>query len=125
MDEHLTQPDSPSFSPDGKYLYYHVSYSIAEGLGMLTAGHRILRREAATGRFKHVRLSGPAEPTPAFRATLKLGGYATSVGEEPGATITRSVRSMTPGPRSTSGPSGVRSPSRTTASRGAGNISFW
>ena len=74
MDEHLTQPDSPSFSPDGKYLYYHVSYSIAEGLGMLTAGHRILRREAATGRFENVRLSGPAEPTPDFRAALNSGG---------------------------------------------------
>ena len=52
VDEHLTQPDSPSFSPDGKYLYYHVSYSIAEGLGMLTAGHRILRREAAPAGSK-------------------------------------------------------------------------
>lgn len=86
VDEHLTQPDSPSFSPDGKYLYYHVSYSIAEGLGMLTAGHRILRREAATGRFENVRLSGPAEPTPDFRAALNSGGYATSVGDEPAVT---------------------------------------
>ena len=86
IDEHLTQPDAPSFSPDGKYLYYHVSYSIADGLGMLTAGHRILRRENATGRFENVRLKDPAEPTPEFRAALKSGGYATSVGVEPAVT---------------------------------------
>lgn len=86
IDEHLTQPDAPSFSPDGKHLYYHVSYSIAEGLGMLTAGHRIVRREMATGKLENVRLAGPADPTPEFRAALKSGGYATSVGQEPAVT---------------------------------------
>lgn len=89
IDEHLTQPDAPAFSPDGKYLYYHVSYSIAEGLGMLTAGHRILRRETATGRLENVRLAEPAEPTPEFRAALNSGGYATSVGAEPAVTTPR------------------------------------
>ncbi len=86
IDEHLTQPDAPSFSPDGKYLYYHVSYSIAEGLGMLTAGHRILRREIATAQLDNVRLTGPADLTPEFRTALNAGGYATSVGEEPAVT---------------------------------------
>ena len=86
VNERLTQPDSPHFSPDGKYLYYHVSFSINDGLGMLTAGYRIVRRELATGRSETVRVPGPAEPSPEFRAALKAGGYATDVGDEPAAT---------------------------------------
>ena len=86
VNERLTQPDSPHFSPDGRYLYYHVSYSIGEGLGMLTAGYRIIRRELATGRSETVRVPGPAEPSLEFRAALKAGGYAADVGNEPSAT---------------------------------------
>ena len=86
IEERLTQPDAPAFSKDGRHLYYHVSYSIAEGLGMLTAGYRILRRDQGTGALENVRLAGPAEPTPEFRAALKAGGYATDVGSEPSAT---------------------------------------
>ena len=67
VNERLTQPDSPHFSPDGKSLYYHVSFSIGE-------------------RSETVRVQGPAEPSPEFRAALKAGGYAADVGEEPSAT---------------------------------------
>ena len=53
---------------------------------MLTAGHRILRRESASGKLENVRLDSPAEPTPAFRAALNSGGYAQGVGSEPAVT---------------------------------------
>jgi Tol biopolymer transport system component len=86
IEEQLTQPDAPAFSSDGRHLYYHVSYSIAEGLGMLTAGYRILRRDMTTGQLDNVRYQEPAEPTPEFRAALLAGGYATDVGERPSAT---------------------------------------
>jgi len=86
IDERLTQPDAPAFSPDGKQLYFQVSYSIGEGLGMLTAGHRILRRDNTTGTLENVRLDSPAEPTPEFRAALNSGGYAQGVGDEPAVT---------------------------------------
>jgi Tol biopolymer transport system component/imidazolonepropionase-like amidohydrolase len=86
LDEKLTQPDGPDFSADGAHLYYQVSYSIGEGLGMLTAGHRIVRRVIATGQDENVRRGGPGEPGAAYREALRGGGYATDVeGDEPAA----------------------------------------
>ncbi|MBM4187957.1 MAG: amidohydrolase family protein [Gemmatimonadetes bacterium] len=84
--ENLTQPDAPAFSADGGFLYYQVSYSIDEGLGMLTAGHRIARRELASGADVDVRQGGPAEPGPRYREALRRGTYAGDVeGDEPAA----------------------------------------
>jgi len=76
----LTQYEAPSFSRDGRYLYFHVSYSTGEGLGMLTAGHRLQRLELATGQVTNVRSSAPAALTPDFEAALKRTGYAADVG---------------------------------------------
>jgi Tol biopolymer transport system component len=63
-----------------------VAYSTGEGLGMLTAGHRIQRLELATGRVTNVRSTGPAEPTPQFIAALRNAAYAgDATGDEPAA----------------------------------------
>jgi Tol biopolymer transport system component/imidazolonepropionase-like amidohydrolase len=86
IDERLTQPDAPAFAPDGKSLYYQVSYSIDEGLGMLTAGHRIVRLDLETGSTTNVRSGGPGEPSPEYREALRRGGYSIDVaGDEPAA----------------------------------------
>jgi len=67
----LMHYDAPSFSPDGRYLYFHVSYSTGDGLGLLTAGHRIQRLELATGHVENVRTSDPTELTPEFVDALR------------------------------------------------------
>ncbi len=83
----LAHYEAPSFSPDGRDLYYHVSYSTGEGNGLLTAGHRIQRLELATGRVANVR--GPtegAELSPAFLEALRRAPYAGDVeGDAPAA----------------------------------------
>ncbi len=83
----LTHYEAPSFSPDGRYLYYHVSYSTGEGNGLLTAGHRIQRLELATGRVENVR--GPtqsADLSPEFLEALRRTPYAGDVeGDAPAA----------------------------------------
>ncbi len=84
IDERLTQPDAPAFSPDGKSLYYQVSYSIGEGLGMLTAGHRIVRLDLESGATANVRAGGSGEPSAEYREALRAGTYAEDVsGDEP------------------------------------------
>ncbi len=83
----LTHYEAPSFSPDGRYLYYHVSYSTGEGNGLLTTGHRIQRLELATGRAANVR--GPtesAELSSEFLDALRRTPYAGDVeGDAPAA----------------------------------------
>jgi Tol biopolymer transport system component len=87
----LEHYESPRFSPDGKYLYYHVSYSIGEGLGMLLAGHRLQRLELATGQRTNVRTTDPTQLSPEFVAALKSGGYASDVGIDPPAALAPAV----------------------------------
>jgi Tol biopolymer transport system component len=82
----LMHYDAPAFSPDGMFLYFSVAYSTGEGLGMLTAGHRIQRLELATGRVTNVRSSEPAELSAKFIDALRTAAYAgDALGDEPAA----------------------------------------
>lgn len=82
----LMHYDAPAFSPDGRFLYFHVSYSTGDGLGLLTAGHRIQRLELATGRVTNVRSGEPAELSPQFINALRSAAYAGDAeGDEPAA----------------------------------------
>ncbi len=87
LGDKLTQYEAPSFSPDGRALYYHVSYSTGEGNGLLTTGHRIQRLELATRRVTNVR--GPtqrAQLSPQFLEALRRAPYAGDVeGDAPAA----------------------------------------
>ena len=69
--DRLTQYDAPRYSADGKYLYFQVSYSTGEGLGMLVAGHRIQRLELATGQVENVRTTDPAKLSSEFVEALR------------------------------------------------------
>ncbi|HEX4935887.1 MAG TPA: LpqB family beta-propeller domain-containing protein, partial [Gemmatimonadaceae bacterium] len=82
----LTQYDAPSFSPDGRYLYYQVSFSTGEGAGLLFAGHRIQRLELATGRVDDVRDVRPRVDS-AYIAALQKTGYAQDVPGDPPAAL--------------------------------------
>lgn len=82
----LMHYDAPAFSPDGKFLYFHVAYSTGDGLGLLTAGHRIQRLDLATGRVTNVRSPEPAELTAQFINALRSTAYASdALGDEPAA----------------------------------------
>ncbi len=83
----LEHYESPRYSPDGKYLYYHVSYSIGEGLGMLLAGHRLQRIEIATGARINVRTIESTTLSPEFVNALKAGGYAADISVDPPAAL--------------------------------------
>src|SRR5690606_32917951 len=76
----LTHFDAPAFDSTGRYLYFHVSYSTGEGLGLLAAGHRIQRLELASGRLENVRSSEPAELSAETVEALRNTGYAADVG---------------------------------------------
>jgi Tol biopolymer transport system component len=84
----LMHYDAPAFSPDGKFLYFHVAYSTGEGLGLLTAGHRIQRLELATGKVINVRSNAPAELSPEFIASLRNTAYAADAGGDEPAALT-------------------------------------
>lgn len=84
----LMHYDAPAFSPDGKFLYFHVAYSTGEGLGLLTAGHRIQRLEVATGKVTNVRSNEPAELSPEFIAALRNTAYAADAGGDDPAALT-------------------------------------
>jgi Tol biopolymer transport system component len=87
LGESLTHYEAPSFSHDGRALYYHVSYSTGEGNGLLTAGHRIQRLALETRRATNVR--GPTDtpqPSPQFLEALRRAPYAGDVeGDAPAA----------------------------------------
>lgn len=83
----LTHYDAPAFSPDGRFLYYHVSWSTGEGSGLLFAGHRIQRLELATGRVDDVRDVRPRVDS-AYVASLRRTGYAQDVPGDPPAALT-------------------------------------
>ena len=85
--DRLTQYDSPRFSPDGRYLYFQVSYSTGEGLGMLVAGHRIQRMELASGQVENVRTTGPARLSPEFVEALRQTGWAADNAIDPPAAL--------------------------------------
>ncbi|MEO8451006.1 MAG: amidohydrolase family protein [Gemmatimonadota bacterium] len=87
----LMHYDGPAFSRDGRYLYYHISYSTGEGLGLLTAGHRIQRLELATGKVENVRTKESAKLSPEFIAALKATAYASDVGIDPPAALMPAV----------------------------------
>ncbi len=87
----LSHYDAPRFSADGKYLYFQVSYSTGEGLGMLTAGHRLQRLELATGAVTNVRTSGPAELSPAYVEALRRTGWAEDNDIDPPAALAPAV----------------------------------
>ncbi len=83
----LTHYDAPSFSHDGKQLYFHVSYSTGDGLGLLTAGHRLQRMDLASGRVVNVRTNEPTELSPEFIAALRSTGYASDNAVDPPAAL--------------------------------------
>ncbi len=84
----LTHYDAPSLAPNGQHLYYHVSYSTGEGMGLLTAGHRIQRLDLTNGGVVNVRASGAAEPDSAFLTALRRTAYAGDVeGDAPAAMV--------------------------------------
>ncbi|HEX9893600.1 MAG TPA: amidohydrolase family protein, partial [Gemmatimonadales bacterium] len=85
--DRLTQYDAPRYSPDGKYLYFQVSYSTGEGLGMLFAGHRIQRLELATGTVENVRSSEPAALSPEYAEALRRTGWAADNAIDPPAAL--------------------------------------
>ncbi|MEZ4586381.1 MAG: amidohydrolase family protein [Gemmatimonadales bacterium] len=87
LGDKLTQYDSPRYSRDGKYLYFQVSYSTGEGLGMLFAGHRIQRLELATGKVENVRSSEPAELSPEYVEALRRTGWAADNAIDPPAAL--------------------------------------
>ncbi len=87
LGQKLMHYEAPSFSPDGRHLYFHVSYSTGDGLGLLTAGHRLQRIELATGRVENVRTSEPAELSPAFVEALRRTGYAADNAIDPPAAL--------------------------------------
>ena len=87
----LMHYDAPAFSPDGKFLYFHVAYSTGEGLGLLTAGHRIQRLELASGRVTNVRSNEPAELSPQYIAALKNTAYAADAGGDEPAALTPQI----------------------------------
>ncbi len=76
----LTHYEAPAFDSAGRYLYFHVSYSTGEGLGLLAAGHRIQRLELASGRLENVRSIEPAELSAETVEALRNTGYAADVG---------------------------------------------
>ncbi len=84
----LMHYDAPVFSPDGQHLYFQVSYSTGEGLGLLTAGHRIQRMEIASGRVENVRTREPATLSPEFVEALRTTGYAADNAIDPPAAVT-------------------------------------
>lgn len=83
----LTHYEAPAFDSTGRYLYFHVSYSTGEGLGLLAAGHRIQRLELASGRIENVRSNEPAELSPQAIEALRNTGYAADVGIDPPAAL--------------------------------------
>lgn len=83
----LAHYDAPRFSADGTYLYFQVSYSTGEGLGMLFAGHRVQRLELATGRVENVRTTEPAELSAAFVDALRTTGWAADNAIDPPAAL--------------------------------------
>lgn len=79
--------DAPRFSPDGGFLYFQVSYSTGEGLGMLAAGHRIQRLDLVTGLVDNVRTAEPAELSAEQREGLRRTGWAAENELDPPAAL--------------------------------------
>jgi Tol biopolymer transport system component len=88
LGDRLIQYDAPRYSPDGKYLYFQVSYSTGEGLGMLFAGHRIQRLELATGQVENIRTAEPAALSPEYVEALRRTGWAADNAIDPPAALT-------------------------------------
>ena len=77
---------APSYSSDGKHLYFQTEYSTWRGNGLLKAGHRIQRKDMQSGEVVNVRLDEPVELTEEFLASLSATGYAADVaGDNPAA----------------------------------------
>lgn len=91
LGERLMHYEAPTFSADGKYLYFHVSYSTGDGLGLLTAGHRIQRLDLTSGQVENVRTKEPTALSPEFVAALRQTGYAADNAIDPPAALTPSV----------------------------------
>lgn len=85
--DRLTHYDAPRFSADGAHLYFQVSYSTGEGLGMLAAGHRVQRMDLATGRVENVRTAEPAELSPEQVEALRRTGWAAENTADPPAAL--------------------------------------
>ncbi|HEV8366159.1 MAG TPA: amidohydrolase family protein [Gemmatimonadaceae bacterium] len=91
LGERLMHYEAPTFSPDGKHLYFHVSYSTGDGLGLLTAGHRIQRLDLTTGKVENVRTNEPTALSAEFVAALRRTAYAADNAIDPPAALTPSV----------------------------------
>ena len=91
LGERLMHYDAPTFSADGKQLYFHVSYSTGDGLGLLTAGHRLQRLDLTTGQVENVRSKEPTTLSTEFEAALRRTGYAADNAIDPPAALTPSV----------------------------------
>jgi Tol biopolymer transport system component len=87
----LAHYHAPAFSPDGRYLYYHVSYSTGEGLGLLQAGHRIQRRDMTSGQVENVRRTEPAELSAKFLQELRDTRYASDLPGDAPASLTPAI----------------------------------
>ncbi|MGH7695753.1 MAG: amidohydrolase family protein [Gemmatimonadaceae bacterium] len=91
LGERLMHYEAPILSPDGKYLYFHVSYSTGDGLGLLTAGHRVQRLDLTSGQVENVRSKEPTVLSPEFLAALRRTGYAADNAIDPPAALTPSI----------------------------------
>ncbi len=91
LGERLMHYEAPTFSPDGRHLYFHVSYSTGDGLGLLTAGHRVQRLDLTSGQVENVRSTEPTALSPEFIAALRRTGYAADNAIDPPAALTPSV----------------------------------
>ena len=87
----LMHYEAPVFSPDGKHLYFHVSYSTGDGLGLLTAGHRVQRLDLTSSQVENVRSREPTALSPEFVAALRRTGYAADNAIDPPAALTPSI----------------------------------
>ena len=91
LGERLMHYEAPTFSADGKYLYFHVSYSTGDGLGLLTAGHRVQRLDLTRNQVENVRSKEPTALSPEFVAALRSTGYAADNAIDPPAALTPSI----------------------------------
>lgn len=91
LGERLMHYEAPTFSPDGRHLYFHVSYSTGDGLGLLTAGHRVQRLDLTTRQVENIRSKEPTTLSPEFVAALRRTGYAADNAIDPPAALTPSA----------------------------------
>lgn len=91
LGERLMHYEAPTFAPDRRHLYFHVSYSTGDGLGLLTAGHRVQRLDLTSGQVENIRSKEPTTLSPEYVEALRRTGYAADNAIDPPAALTPSV----------------------------------